>query len=366
MTVSGILRRWAPFAMAATALAVLAPPGVAADLDPGTYRFSAPYTHGNLTVFMIHGATAGGAAPLTLQEALQKGLVRVVETGSVNQLQVENLADQAVFIQSGDIVKGGRQDRVLSVDLILPPHSGKVAIASFCVEQHRWTRRGQEDSATFASSGALLPSRDMKIAARAPLMAPHRTPTNAPVAGHPPQQADRVAVGTSQTKVWRGVADMQEKLQRNVGAPVAAPQSASSLQLSIENEKLRQATDAYVAALQAAVDKEPAAIGYVFAVNGQINSADVYGSPELFRKMWPKLLRASAVEAVAERKEGALTDAPSTEALRAFFTAAAAGKRAERQLTDATIIETHDSDKAQVLEARHPTGAVVHRSYVSK
>jgi hypothetical protein len=362
MAISGILRRWAPFAFAATALAVIAPAS-RADTTASDYRFSGPYSHENLTIFLVHGKPGlTGGTPLTLQEALEKGVVRVIETGSVNELQVENLGAEPVFIQSGDIVKGGRQDRVLSVDLILPPGSGKVAIASFCVEQGRWTRRGQEDARTFGSSATMLPSRNMKIAARAPLMAPPPAAPN----GRQPQQANSASVGNSQTKVWNGVTEMQDKLARRVGAPVAAPQSASSLQLSMENEKLKQASAAYLAALKGAIDKQPDAIGFVFAVNGQINSADVYGAPVLFRKMWPKLLQASIVEAMAERKDGAPATAPSIDAVRAFLADAEGGKRATRQLTDAVTIETRDADKVQLLEARSKQGAVVHRSYVSK
>lgn len=369
MAVSGILRRWAPFAFAAAAFAVIAPPSLGADLSAADYRFSGPYTHENLTIFLVHGKPGlAGKPPITLQEALQRGLVRVIETGSVNQLEVENLGADAVFIQSGDIVKGGQQDRVLSVDLILPPRSGKVSIASFCVEQGRWAPRDKEDAKTFSRSATMLPSREMKIAARAPLMAANPPTPQSSTGGRRVQANDAAgSVGSSQGKVWRGVADMQEKLRRNVGVTVAAPQSASSLQLSMENEALKKTTETYVAALAGAIDRAPDAIGFIFAINGQINSADVYGAPELFRKMWPKLLQASAIEAVAERKEGASLAAPSVDAVRAFLSAAEGGKRADRQLAHGVTIETRDADKAQLLESRAGTGGgYVHRSYVLK
>src|SRR6185312_2171094 len=129
-----------------------------AHADTG-YRVSGPLTHENLSIYFLHGKSAEGAVPLTLEEAMLKGAVRVDETGSVNQLSIENLGGQEVFIQAGDIVKGGKQDRVLSVSLVLPPHSGVVPITAFCVEHGRWSKRGYEDAQAFNSAAASLPSR---------------------------------------------------------------------------------------------------------------------------------------------------------------------------------------------------------------
>ena len=90
-----------------------------------TQQVSGPVVHENLAVYFIHGASANGPVPLTLDEALSNGSVKVVETGEVNELKIENTGGEPVFIQSGDIVKGGRQDRTLTTSLILPPHSGE-------------------------------------------------------------------------------------------------------------------------------------------------------------------------------------------------------------------------------------------------
>jgi hypothetical protein len=95
-------------------------------------QVSGPIVHDNLAIYLVHGSGGGGAVPLTLQEALAKGAVKVHETGSVNALTVENTGKDEVYVQAGDIVKGGQQDRVLSVDLLLPPRSGEVSIAAFC------------------------------------------------------------------------------------------------------------------------------------------------------------------------------------------------------------------------------------------
>src|SRR6476620_9278929 len=76
------------------------------------YTVSAPYTYKNLTIFLLHGRDqSSGRNLLTLQEALERKIFVVYETSDVNELAVENLSKEFdVFIQSGDIVKGGKQD----------------------------------------------------------------------------------------------------------------------------------------------------------------------------------------------------------------------------------------------------------------
>jgi hypothetical protein len=127
------------------------------------YRLSGPAVHGNLAIYFVHGKSRPGPIPLTLAEALAKKTIEVREIGQVNELQVENIGGEEIFIQAGDIVKGGQQDRVLRVSLVLKPHSGPLPIASFCVEQGRWSARGGEDVAKFSSANASLPSRTAKI-----------------------------------------------------------------------------------------------------------------------------------------------------------------------------------------------------------
>ena len=131
-------------------------------------RISGPVVHENLAIYFVHGTSQAGAVPLTLAEALSRHLAEVRETGHVNALEIENLSDQPIFVQAGDIVKGGRQDRTLAVSLLLPPKSGRIPIASFCVESGRWSPRGGEDSHAFASAQAAVPSLEMKLAMQAP------------------------------------------------------------------------------------------------------------------------------------------------------------------------------------------------------
>jgi hypothetical protein len=322
------------------------------------YRISGPAVHENLAIYLVHGSSRAGPVPLTLEEALAKGVARVHETGSVNQLDIENLGGDEIFVQSGDMVKGGQQDRVLTVSLLLPPRSGRIAIASFCVEQGRWAARGKEDVKTFSSASTAVPSLGAKIAMKAP-PAPSRTTA----------RVDDTT-GTRQTEVWKNVEGFQHKLSDNVGAPVAAPQSQTSLQLALENKKLRDAQTTYVKALQPAGEKEDNVIGYVFAVNGKLNSADIYPSNGLFRKMWPKLLASNATEAISERNLKSAGDLPSTEQVMAFLDAAERGTSSEKPLTETMRMETREGDRAYLFETRPAmpaaAGTFVHRNYLAR
>jgi hypothetical protein len=313
-------------------------------------HLTGPVSHDNLAVYFVHGPSKAGPVPLALQEALAKGVVRVSETGNVNALTIENFGEQAVFVQAGDVVKGGRQDRTLTVSLVLPPKSGRIPIASFCVEHGRWSARGGEDAQSFASSAAAVPSREMKLAMQAPMPA-------APADGG-------MAVGLRQQKVWADVMVAQQRLGAATGADVRAPASATSLQLALENKKLTDMRADYVAALKAAGEAGDDVVGYAFAVNGKLNSAEIYESNGLFRKMWPKLLDASATEAISHRNDSK-DKAPPIVAVTAFLGAADGAKANETQLNFGVRRITLESDKELSFETSLADGWV-HRSYLSK
>src|SRR5215469_7530810 len=132
--------------------------------DAAELRISGPYTHDNLSIYLVHGPDRMQKKYLTLAEAMEQHKVTVYETSNVNQLEVENLSAEDVYIQSGEIVKGGKQDRVLKDDLILPSSSGKVGVTVFCVEHRRWTQRGAEPVRAFGASPNAIASPQMKRA----------------------------------------------------------------------------------------------------------------------------------------------------------------------------------------------------------
>jgi hypothetical protein len=353
-------RSIAPLALAAFAACAA---GSGPALAETSQRLSGPHVHQNLAVYFIHGESAAGAVPLTLDEALAMGKVQVLETGQVNELKIENTGGEEVFIQAGDIVKGGRQDRVLMVSLLLPPHSGALPISSFCVEAGRWSGRAGEDDKRFTSAAEAMPSRQALLA----MAAPKSSADPAPVEGINRKSRNVDGAASTQQQVWDSVAKTQDSLAVNIGAPVRAEQSATSLQLSLENAKLKEARASFVAAIDQAGRKDGDVVGFVAAINGTPVSANVYPSNGLFRKVWAKQLAAVVTEAIGQ-KAGAATAsaAPSAVEVQAFLAAAERGKAEARATTAGMSQETRDGDKALYSEARAPGGRWLHKGYLAK
>lgn len=368
------MRLWtfAPFFAATFAAAGIAASAAHAEAAP---RVSDPAVHENLAIYFIRGTSAPGPVPLTLKEAVEQGQVIVSETGQVNELVIENHGSSEVFIQAGDLVKGGKQDRVLMVSLVLPPKSGKLPIASFCVEHGRWTSRGTEDVSRFNSAAEAMPSRSALLAMAAP---PSSADALASRSAEPSQRMGRTTLAIApsaggsdtaakQRKVWDDVAKTQEKLKSNLGAAVAAPQSATSLQLSLENEKLKTARLDYIKALKPAGESDGEIIGYAVAINGQMTSANIYPSNSLFRKMWEKQLAASVTEAISEKAQNAKpAAAPPAAVAQEFLQTMEKGAPQERPILAGLKQETREVEKGLYNETKRADGRWVYRNYLAK
>lgn len=313
----------------------------APDTATSSYRLTGPYTHNNLTVFLVHGKDQTTKTFLTLQEALAQKKVKVYETREVNELAIRNLSNQDIYVQAGDIVRGGDQDRMISLDFIVPPRSGRMPIAAFCVESGRWNKRGNEASASFSSSDNYASTKELKLAAKSK---------------------------NSQQAVWENVTLAQDKLSQNVGATVNSTVSGSSLELSVENAKVKETSAAYINALAGILKSKPDVIGYVFAINGKVNSADVYASRALFTKLWPKLLKASAVEAIAELNGDADAQPIVAETVHGFLNESEKATAAAKEVTTRVRMVTREDDKNVLFETqdRAQKDGWIHRNYIRK
>jgi hypothetical protein len=308
-----------------------------------------PTTHDNLEIFLVHGDTQlEDRHYATLSEGLEKGFVVIRETGNVNELNVENQSkNTTVFLNAGDIIKGGRQDRTVRDDLVLPPQSGLVPLAAFCVEHGRWTRRGEESPATFSSNTRVLSSRHEKLAAR---------------------------YGMNQSEVWSGVVDQQLKLNENVsrmagrGVDTRSAVSGSSLQLTLENKDLDSVKRPYLDAFSSLANDQTDIIGFVYVINGEINSAEVYNNKNLFRALWPKLLDAAVTEAVTEAKPGLHLKPVSADEVKAFFEMAVSGSMKSRNVWKSTRLNTYTTPSTVLFETLdlEANAAWIHKGFINQ
>jgi hypothetical protein len=319
-------------------------------LRVGSYRLSGPYHHENLILFLIHGNDQHKGKPfLTLQEGLDRKKVIVHETNKVNELAIENVSGAGeIFVQSGDIVKGGQQDRTIAFDLVVPRKSGKVPITSFCVEGGRWEMRQGEDDKKFSSSDKHLPSKEGKIAVRGTTRAYQR--------------------GNIQGGVWQEVARKQMMLGQALGKSVQSDKSKTSLQLTLEDKRLLETVDTYTKKLTPLIEGKQDVIGYAFAINGEVNSADVYASHHLFQKLWPKLLNATVVEAIAEVRKGKKFKHARVEAIQAFMVDAEQGKATTKKVTRRIRLVTHETRKNVLFVTKDlgNKGIALRKNYLAK
>ena len=318
-----------------------------------------PYTHENLSIYVVRGATSDRRDYMTLDEGLTARTVAVREKGAragqdqaeVNAVEIENRSTKWLFLQAGDIVKGGKQDRTIMTDLLLAPGSGPQSIDAFCVEHGRWTP--SRDGLAFTQSPGIVSGGSLKRAI----------------------QSDK-----NQSRVWEEVAKAEGqavKAVRAAGAPLDANGALSSTgtyNAIAQNKTVSGSRDAYVAALLPQLQKHENAIGLAVAINGKVTSADVYRSPALFRRLSGKLLNSFAVEALLARDTAQPVTAPGKEQVTAFLSNPAAAHAATETVGTSMQRSTRETDGAVMYQYGHvnqPAGGkrdvvVVHQSYLKK
>ena len=279
------------------------------------------YTHKNLTIFLIRGEDDLSRNYLTLEEAMEQKKVTLHETGNVGELSVDNTSSDYVFIMAGDIVKGGRQDRTIGEDIVLAPGEKKVPLKSFCVEQSRWHQRDLESAVAFSSSEKMLNNKALKVAAR---------------------------TEKSQDKVWEEVAEYQSKASEKLDAEVKSNTSPTSLQLTLENDKIKSSIAEYVNALQSAFDDKDDVLGFAFFINGKISTVEFFGNAALFKKLQKKLLEAAASEAFEQYDENLKFEAPAFSMFKDFMEAAEKGTETSRQ-TSTLMMEYTTKTESSIL-----------------
>lgn len=315
-----------------------------------------PFVHKNLAIYVVRGQTSDGRRFITLDEGLAEKTVFVREKGragrdeaSVNELEIENKSDRWLFLQAGDVVRGGKQDRTIGVDVTLGPGSGPQPIGAFCVEHGRWAPKA--GGMGFSGNTAIVSGNALKMSI----------------------QGEK-----NQSRVWEEVAKRDRLAARKVaeaspGQPAAVTLSASGTYNAIVDQKeIRNGRDEYVEALAHHL-RDGDALGIVVAINGKVTAADVYASNALFRKLSKKLLDSYALDA-ALSIDGRPTaaQAPREDAVRAFMAAPSAAEARSEKVGTAMHRRTREGDGVVLYEyvdsgrGNTPVASPVHKNYLSK
>src|SRR5712672_296416 len=277
----------------------------------GDWRILDPVVYENIAIFpVVSGSSQDTSSFLTLEEGLASGEVIVSEreaagmvrdrgvvrppqydaSASVNQLVLINRSKRPLLLLAGELVSGGKQDRIISKDRIVPVGAEPLPLDVFCVEHRRWTG----SSSQFTASKTIV---------------------------HPSVREQ--AVEQKQDEVWAAIAggttaSVTVSAEAAAALPAAPRISSDALAQTItveaptqsyrkiyEGRRVGGSVDSFVDQVQrrfaratAGLKGEPV-VGVIVAYGGDVAWSDIFASGDLFRQYWSKLLRSYAVEALA-------------------------------------------------------------------
>jgi hypothetical protein len=284
------------------------------------YSVLAPIQSGDLTLFPVvraDGKTGSSETFLTLDEGLRLGEVEVTEYGNarglvrprgarqpvyqgdqVNTLVLINHSKRPLVLLAGEIVTGGKQDRIVASDRIVPSDSDPVDLSVFCVEHGRWTASSDKFGAAAKSAAQSFMVQ--------------------------PRVRQQAMVAKDQQQVWNAVGGAINGMAMAAAPPPppAHPGSATpsgnydiaanttstrslgttsyakTMEMGAVAEKVNQAAPELTQAREQVLAqlKQENAIGVVVAVRGEIIWADLFADHGLLARYWVKLVRSYAAE----------------------------------------------------------------------
>lgn len=86
--------------------------------------------------------------PISLERAMAEKKILIKEINymggaDVNVLVIKNISNQPIIINSGDLLSGGKQDRVVAETKLLMPGKEEDYLSVFCTEKNRWSKKSQ-------------------------------------------------------------------------------------------------------------------------------------------------------------------------------------------------------------------------------
>jgi hypothetical protein len=307
-------------------------PVAAGPVESNGYKVLKPIESGDLTLFPV--VRASGKMPpgdqfLTLDEGLKSNEVEVTEAGQVrelvrsrggstlpyrgdqvNTLVLVNNSKRPLLLLAGEIVTGGKQDRVIAKDRIVPAGGDPIDLSVFCIEHGRWTESSEKFGATAkTSTGTFMLQPTVRQQA---MVAKDQQQVWNSVNGAISTMAVAAAPAMGMANS-RGSASSTVQVQpdsiavHGSGAAPTLPTTsyAKAMQTQAVSAKIDEAAAGLVQSREQALAslRQEHAVGVVVALHGEVIWADIFSDTELLTRYWIKLVRSYAAEGLAAGKE---------------------------------------------------------------
>jgi hypothetical protein len=232
------------------------------DLAPLPEDLSADWMYENQVQMTEQGEINQGQLVQQLQQGYGSGAL-------VGTLHIQNNSDRPLFVMAGEVITGGKQNRVVEKDVLVPAKSGFLPLDVFCVEQGRWRGADEEtDPELFRSGEKLVTQHSLRKV---------------------------VMSAGEQTAVWSKISEIN-----------AAQDSENETGDYTENLQGREAEERLEEYLEALLEGMPRerAVGVIVAVGGEIQGGDIILHKELFLSLRRKLLRFYLLDPVLRFETG--------------------------------------------------------------
>jgi hypothetical protein len=176
----------------------------------------------------------------------------------VNKLYIQNISNDTVYVMAGEVVKGGKQDRVLAQDMILPPKSEKIDISVFCVEHGRWTGSSSQFDGYFQVSSNSVRAKVIKE--------------------------------KNQSAVWDEVGKTVKKNKTET--------SSGTYTSLVNSDEYNKEMNAYLGYFKKALAANPRCIGFVGVSGDKIIGCDIFATTYLFNTQSETILKGYITEAI--------------------------------------------------------------------
>jgi hypothetical protein len=267
-----------------------------------------------------------------------EGLVTITEQEEerVGALWIDNKSDRPLYLQEGERLIGGKQDRTIISSLVIPPKSGKTSVPTFCVERSRWVEGNKGRQFGFSVNPALAP-KGVRGAAK---------------------------VEGSQTHVWGCVA--AQKVSAN--KTLQCPNTNSSVKEMLDAPQVQTLSEEYAVALGRALDRAENgdAVGMAIVFNGQIEEVNLYPNRALFRKLFPRLVRAYAVQAALLKDQAKGGQPMTAEAVAQFLQARDAKAQKKNSLDEHNDVQVNELGDSRFQCTTRYNGRSIHWQLMAK